>query len=153
LTRVGPLHLGPERRDLEPLAVLLTADRAEPLALEPYRIGPTGDDLLDRVGPGRGRQVDVIDGAVEKRVSHTPADEIRGIAVGAQARRELLSRRCRLEEPAQTRRDVRHARPFSRDVRYAPAFARLLVDSGFASPSVGYACVSFACRGLGGLLH
>ena len=42
------------------LAVLLAADRAEALALQPHRVGPRPHDRFDRVGPRVGRDVDVV---------------------------------------------------------------------------------------------
>ena len=92
LAALGPVHLGAERRDLDHRVVLATAHRAEPLALEPHRVGPTADDLLHRVGTRVGGEVDVGSLAVarhpvEERVAHAPAHEVALVArVGDQAR-------------------------------------------------------------------
>ena len=59
LAALGPVHLGPERGDLDADAVLLAADRAEPLALEPHVIRPAPHDPLDLVRTGVGGDVDV----------------------------------------------------------------------------------------------
>ena len=59
LAALGAVHLGAERRDLERGAVLATADGAEPLTLQPDRVGPRPHEPLHHVGPGVGRDVDV----------------------------------------------------------------------------------------------
>ena len=53
LAAVGAVDLGAERRDLEAVAVLLAADGAEALTLQPYRVGPALHDPLDRRRAGR----------------------------------------------------------------------------------------------------
>ena len=53
LAALGPVHVGAERRDLEALAVLLAADRAEPLALQPHGVGPAPHRRLRSRRAGR----------------------------------------------------------------------------------------------------
>ncbi len=92
LAALGPVHVGAERRDLEPLAVLLAPDGAEALTLQPDRVGPRTHQCLDRVGAGTGGDVDVGDVAVEQCVTDAAPDEIHLMAGGLEARRELLRR-------------------------------------------------------------
>ncbi len=105
-------------------------DRAEPLPLEPDRVGPTADDLLHRVGTRVGGEVDVGSLAVarhpiEERVAHAPAYEVALVArVGDQAR-ELLRRPRRVEQRLETGRDRGHShhcrRPGRSNLRNLPA--------------------------------
>ncbi len=92
LAALGPVHIGAERRDLEPLAVLLAADRAEPLALQPHRVGPRAHRGFDRIGSGVGRDVDVDVVAVEQGVAHAAADEVGAVPALGEPRRKLLRR-------------------------------------------------------------
>src|SRR5262249_46697192 len=102
LAALGAVHLGAERRDLDPGAALLAADRAEPPALEPNVVGPAADEALDLVRPGVRGHVDVrlrVGRSVDERVPDAAADE--------QAR-QLLDRRRGIEERPQARRDRGH---------------------------------------------
>ena len=87
------------------LAVLLAADRAEALALQPDRVGPVAHDRLDGVGAGVGRDVDVVSRAepVEERVAHDPADEVRAMSRGLEPARERLGRGVGLQEAREPR--------------------------------------------------
>ena len=53
LRESGVVGLGPVRGDLEVAAVLLAADRAEPLALGPHRVGPARHEPLGLARAGR----------------------------------------------------------------------------------------------------
>ena len=59
LAALRPVDLGAERGDLDPDAVLLAADGAEALPLEPHVVGPRPHEPLDDVGAGVGGDVDV----------------------------------------------------------------------------------------------
>src|SRR3954470_21328592 len=75
------------RRDLELAVALLRADRAEPLALGPERVGPPLQQRLRRLGPGVGREVDVghVDVAVDEQITHDAPDEVQAVTGGGEA--------------------------------------------------------------------
>ena len=94
LAGVGAVHLGPVGGDLEAPVAAPGADRAEPLALGPGRVGPSGENRLGVVRPGVGGEVDVgpVEVEPEQQVSHDPADEVETVA----GRGEPLGQRPRL---------------------------------------------------------
>ena len=106
LAAVGAVHVAPERRDLEPGAVLRGADRPEALALEPHCVGPRTDDLLDLAGPGVGGEIHIGAGVdpIEEGVPHGPADQVALVAASDEALSELPGGSARLEEALQARR-------------------------------------------------
>ena len=108
LARIRVVHLGPEGGDLHPHPPALAPDGAEPLPLQPDRVGPAPDDTLDLVGAGVGRQVDVRRGPVEEGVPHAPAHEVALVPRVREARRGLLHRRVDGEERGEAGRDVGH---------------------------------------------
>ena len=94
-------------------AVLAAADGAEALALEPDRVGPRPHELLDDVGAGVGREVDVGRLAVahvrSRKASRTlPAHEEALVAGVDEQARELLRGRRGVEQRPQAGRERGH---------------------------------------------
>ena len=67
------------------------ADRAEPLALGPHRIGPAGHDPLDLVRPGIGREIQVgrRTEPPEHGVAHDAPDQVETVPAGREQRSQL----------------------------------------------------------------
>src|ERR1700752_4052891 len=68
--------IGAERGDLQPVAVLTHADRAEFDAGIPQRVGPRPQQLLHLLGPRVGGEVQITAEPAEQRVAHIAADEV-----------------------------------------------------------------------------
>ena len=76
LAALGSVDLGAEGGDLDPHAVLLAADGAEPLSLEPHVVCPRAHDALDHVRARVGGDVDVFRRPIEQRVAHAAAHQV-----------------------------------------------------------------------------
>ena len=65
---------------------LLGADRAEPLALRPHRVGPAVEAGLDRVGAGVGGEVEVevLARVVDQQVADAATDQVQAVPGGAE---------------------------------------------------------------------
>ncbi len=105
LAALGPVHLGAERRDLEAFVVLDAPDGAVPLALQPHRVGPRRDDRFHGVRARRGRDVDVGERAVEKRVANAATDHVGAVPGRGEAPGKLLGGGAGSEVGRKARRD------------------------------------------------
>ena len=103
LARVGRVGLGAVGGDLEHRVALLQADRAEPGALVPHRVGPAGHELGGALGAGVGGEVDV---GGERPAEHGVADDAAHEVEAVTGRVEPLRQRAHLvEDRAQPLRD------------------------------------------------
>ena len=95
---------------------LRATDRAEPLALQPYRVGPAARPIAS-IASGRASvvDVDVRRSSRSSSASRTlPPTRYERCPARGEARRELLGRRTGLEEAREARRHTHHDRPFWR---------------------------------------
>ena len=103
LPRVGRVRLGAVGGDLEHRVGLLEADRAEPRALVPHRVGPAADQLGGLLGASVGGEVDV---GGERPAEHGVADDAADEVEAVPGRVEALRQRAHgIEHGAQPLRD------------------------------------------------
>ena len=86
--------VGAVRRDLHLELALAAADRAEGTSDVPRRVGPAGQQPLDLVGPGRGRQVEVVVPPAQHGVTDRTAHQGELVAGPLEHAAQLLDERA-----------------------------------------------------------
>jgi len=99
--------IGAEGGDLQPVAVLADANRAEFDAGIPQRVGPRPQQFLHLLGPRVGGEIQVIAQAAEQRVAHAATDEVQLVARVSEYPAEFTQHRAVLVQ-----RDLRGGQQF-----------------------------------------
>jgi hypothetical protein len=100
--------IGAEGGELQPVAVLTDADRAEFDAGVPQRVGKRPQQLLHLLRPRIGGEIQVIAQAAQQRVAHAAADEVQLMARVSEYPAEFTQHRAVLVQ-----RNLRGGQPFS----------------------------------------